>query len=111
MKEAWTYKNCVRKAKAPSELRLDEKNARDNKASVCGLFRTCSWQGYTAFALGWWSKSRHDQEEEQGCVKGQGLGRGISSPKGVEHRSVREYRGELKSSEIQGKEQRQVAWW
>lgn len=40
MKEAWTYKNCVRKAKAPSELRLDEKNVRDNKEAFTVVFRT-----------------------------------------------------------------------
>lgn len=49
MKEAWTYKNCVRKAKAPSELRLDEKNVRDNKESFYSCIQNMKLTGLSSF--------------------------------------------------------------
>lgn len=49
MKEAWTYKNYVRKAKAPSELRLDEKNVRDNKGSFYSFIQHMKLTGISSF--------------------------------------------------------------
>lgn len=49
MKEAWTYKNYVRKAKAPSELRLDEKNVRDNKGSFYSFIQNMKLTGISSF--------------------------------------------------------------
>lgn len=49
MKEAQTYKNCVRKAKIPSELRLDEKNVRDNKGSFYSFTQNMKSAGISSF--------------------------------------------------------------
>ena len=49
MKEAWAYKNCVRKAKAPSELRFDEKNVRDNKKSFYSFIQNMKLTGISSF--------------------------------------------------------------
>lgn len=48
MKEAWPYKNCIRKAKAPSELRLDEKNVRDNKKSFYSFIQNMKLTGISS---------------------------------------------------------------
>lgn len=49
MKEAWTCKNYVRKAKAPSEPRLDEKNVRDNKGSFYSFTQNMTLTGISSF--------------------------------------------------------------
>lgn len=49
MKEAWTYKDYVRKEKAPSEQILDEKNVRDNKGSFSSFIQNLTLTGISSF--------------------------------------------------------------
>lgn len=49
MKEAWTCKSYVRKAKAPSEPGLDEKTGRDNKGSFSSFIQNMTLTGISSF--------------------------------------------------------------